>query len=627
MSPPDQTLSTGGDPASVLTRPSSSVPRTGTGVDVATVQKGLRSEAISGPDAASVQKLKSPPATEVATVGPDRILKTDSPPGDAGARSTVISTVDPLHAAERLLDGKVPRVEVPVTASTTTAAASVVDRTVASAVVPRVSHVAATLPSPSLAAPSPMGSVLAIGGRIGLGMCESMGFSDVGAGFAGLFSRKQGFWGFAKNLLRIGSGVGRFLGELTGVTDVIMIGVCCLRGDFAMAGMHLAFAAASIGSLVATVATLGAAGGSMVAVMAGKTTLKNALLTTLHVAAKEFFGASAKEIGKTVVKEVSKDLNHQVLAKLGQTVADQGIAKLTEQVAKKGADALTHEAVRKTFREVASQAVEKALRAAGVDRIVEKLTFDLLKSADKKSIKELSEDLLKMGIKDSHAAAKSIKRALASGKADNLIKEILEEGISKPLREHIEAGMEQAFKERLRNGLFAELKHGEKSVLGKALQQQAKKLGKDAGKLADEFVEEGWKGCKEGIEQAVRKVVREGIDKAFKRFRDKHQRDFSSSDSKIELPESEYTVDTKQFEDKFKAAMARDSTAVKKAELLEAVRERKLFIRVESDLSSSRMFRNTYEELPDGRVIRIEHQALGEELVDAARKAEKKSLV
>ena len=361
---------------------------------------------------------------------------------------------------------------------------------------------------------------------IGQALAGRKSFSEVGEsllrrGMDALHHFKEmaiGAWHMVK-------GVGLLLGELTGVTDVVMCLVCLSRGDWGMAAMHFGFALASWGTIAAVVATGGIAAPAVYAAIAGKMSAKAALKEVAQVASKEFLKGTGKEIGKKVLAEVGQELEKGMA-----TAAREAASESIEQLGKLGAENISKEALETLSKQPMDTAVQGLLRGAKVDKVVDRLCGELLEGIESKSVKALSAELGEKGIKDpklARAMAKELKAMLESGKSREVMKQALEDGISEPIIKHLEEGMVKAYKDQLRKGLLGELGTESSEIVGKALREQAEKLGKNLDDLVDEYVEAGWKGAREGIESGTRKVVREGIEKAFKRL----LRDYLGSDS------------------------------------------------------------------------------------------------
>jgi hypothetical protein len=391
----------------------------------------------------------------------------------------------------------------------------------------------------------------------------------------------EAFSGLGNNLLGASQcvvGGLKCLGEVTGITDLCMAakhgfhGLAAYgRGDQAAAQAHLtqaalhgAFAAMSIGTIAATVATAGAAAPTIAAVVTGRTALKVGVKQVLNVAAKEFFKEGAKTVAKQVEKSVAKEaldvlskeaggkalikqFRDTAVEQLGAKASKVEVAELVgrkamthlheglareastsahkamhELVQKEGLDTLTTERVKAIHRDATSAAVEKHLERLNVKGHVSDAALELLHSVRDKKVHQAGAELAeKLGVsqKEGVTMAKKARAALMKGSSDDAIKEELTEGISKHLSDILKEDMEHAYKDQSRKILRGELDEPWAKELSESVEKRAKQLGKSKDELVDEFVDAGWEGAKEGIEKAVRKVVREGIDDAFKRFR------------------------------------------------------------------------------------------------------------
>lgn len=368
-------------------------------------------------------------------------------------------------------------------------------------------------------------------------------------------------------------GAVKCLGEVTGITDALMAGKHLVhalaaygRGEdmqalahLGQAAMHGAFAVMSAGAIAATVATGGAAAGSVAAVMAGRMAAKEAAKAVLKTAAKEFFEKGAKEIGELALKKLggealslvskemgtaaAKELEQQAIKELGagaskeattalverlalqKLIQREGVAtakELGETLSKKAPGELTTDTVRELGSEIGERRTSELLKQLKLSETVDELVFDALKNLDTMSPRQARAHLIDtFGVskREANRMAREAKKALRTGKADNAIKQVYEDGITKQISEVIQTDMEQSFKETFGKALRGQLDEPWSRTLAKNVDSQAKKLGKTVDEFSDELVEAGWKGVKEGIESATRKLVREGIENAFKRFR------------------------------------------------------------------------------------------------------------
>lgn len=421
----------------------------------------------------------------------------------------------------------------------------------------------------------------------------------------GTFS--DAFNNLKSNLAEIGQGVVgclKCLGDLTGVTDAALAvyhGSKALaaygRGDNAAAAqelmtasMHGAFAVMSWGTLAATVATGGVAAGSMVAVMAGRVTVKEGAKVVLKKAAKEFLEAGANEIGSQAVKAMSgealkvvskemgasavKELEQQALKDLGKgaskealqatveklalqkliqaegrVIAEAGGEQLVKEIATHGSKVVAPDVVQGTLRDIAEHRTKDLLKKLKLTDKIDELSYDLLNNVRHGRTKPVTADIAeRFGVskKEASAMVKDMRKALASSKSDEAMKETLEKGISKHVTGVIEREMEQSFKTHFRRGLTGQLDTAWSKELREAVEKEAKRLGKkNVDEYADELVEAGWTGVREGIQKATKGAVREGIERAFKRLRSVKVRAFTDVEKDSEIAKESENLATK----------------------------------------------------------------------------------
>lgn len=364
-------------------------------------------------------------------------------------------------------------------------------------------------------------------------MCDSTGLTDVAVGIGRCFSGD--FRGGIQQALR---GAGRFFGEATGLADVWgtlkhggLALYCLAKGDFkgalshlGQAAMHGVFAALSIGAIAATVATGGAAAGAIVGVMALRMGVKAAAKQVLKTACKEFLKEAGEKLGQQLVKEVGGVLTREVLQESGEKLAKSGLGDLASKVlgpdaAKQLLNSATTPEVRQqllttlvekvgskevsqAFKGAARQIGDDLMKRAGVTDKVASLTENLIKQRSKQSTKEIASELMESGLAGSKdeamSLAKDIKKVVrgAGRKSDAELKQALEQGIMKPLREHVEAGVREGYERQMKQ-LLAGLPKNQ----------------------ADEFMAAGWKGAREGLEEGLEKAVREGVERGVRATR------------------------------------------------------------------------------------------------------------
>jgi DNA-binding ferritin-like protein (Dps family) len=126
--------------------------------------------------------------------------------------------------------------------------------------------------------------------------------------------------------------------------------------------------------------------------------------------------------------------------------------------------------------------------------------------------------------KHAESMVKEMQTALKSSTSDQAMIKVLEDDITKHITDVFGAEMEQTYKSTFKKGLKGELDAPWSKELKEAVETQSKKLGKDVSKFTDELTEAAWKGAREGIEDATRLAVREGLERAFKKFRENKHR-------------------------------------------------------------------------------------------------------
>jgi hypothetical protein len=330
----------------------------------------------------------------------------------------------------------------------------------------------------------------------------------------------------AKGLGNVAWGLTKAVGEFTGVTDLIMAGKYALEGNWAMAGMHAGFAAMSIAALVTTVATGGVGAPAILGVQA----LKAGGKVVLKTAVKEFVQEAGEKIGKEFIEQVGEVAFRETFEKLGKESAEQGIKEVGEVLAKDTGEKLTKELVQEVQEKVAKEQTEKTLKELGLRKFIDDKVFDLHKVAS--DPQALSKALKDAGVTNQATRKKivgEITSVMNSEVADDAVKEILEKSISKPIQEAATEAAEKQFKATYKESLEriakGQTKGAGEEAIEKGLKENAELLGKNVDEVADDLTEAAWKGQKEGMEKTIQKVVREGIDDAYKRIRDRDSDD------------------------------------------------------------------------------------------------------
>jgi hypothetical protein len=410
-------------------------------------------------------------------------------------------------------------------------------------------------------------------------MSDSLGLTDLAVGI-GRCCRGD----FAGGLQALKGGGKLFL-ETTGIADLYgavkhggMALYCLTKGDreaalahFGQAVMHGAFAAMSIGSIAATVATGGVAAGAIVGVMMLRTTVKQAAKQVAETAVKEFFKQGGREIGQKLVGEIAKDLTSETLQQTARESVDTGCrAVLTDVLGASGASKLlspsTSPSVRsaleaklaanlssdtfeRVFKQVGLGSTDDLMKRADVAQRAERLAREFMDNFRGLSKSERIKQLEASGLdpRSARTAAKEIDILMNDtghtaffsphqgsdyvafrrdfdrwrGQADVNRKamdaksfEILIQEIKKPLVERMAAEQREVFYSQLRRTLTGQTDSPVGAALSKAVKRQADSLGKSADELANTYVESAWKGYRQGIEESVEKAIREGVDAA-----------------------------------------------------------------------------------------------------------------
>jgi hypothetical protein len=320
----------------------------------------------------------------------------------------------------------------------------------------------------------------------------------------------------------------KLAGELTGINDLGRAVYHAFQGNWGQATMYLGFAALSAGALVATVATGGAAVGSIAAVATGRATASAAAKTVLSTAGRKFFSegieVAAKNIGQTALEKISVELQQAT----AREIAERGTREIAERALVQGADAISTKAFRETFREVSHEATEKLLRDSGVGEVIYKgvrESLEELASRNKKSLRATFMNDYGMSKKQAGKFANEAHRVIKNGKADGELAEMFTTHISREISDGLQKNMAPEFQRHFGQIMRNELTEGsdqllkDSALLNKLAKEKAEKLGKNSDQYIDELVESATKGVREGIESAVQKITREAVERAFREFR------------------------------------------------------------------------------------------------------------
>lgn len=294
-----------------------------------------------------------------------------------------------------------------------------------------------------------------------------------------------------------------------------------LEAVFALAqcGMHTAFAVASAGSIAGTIATGGAAVGTIAAVAGARVLAKEAVKQTLKVVAKEGLEAIGKSIAKQAIGELGEKVIAETASKMVAEVVSETTQKLTAEVVEQGAERLVAGNVKKVASEVAETHSVKFFTDSGLAKSVEKKGFELFESfnnpKNREKIVALLKDTGKFTAESAEHAYKEIRDALAKGKNDQEIIEALTEGASKPVSDLLKSQTSEVFE----NGLKKSIQTSRE--LSEALAENARKAGKSTDDLLEELGRAGKEGYEEGVEKGIKKACRLAFKKSMHRFRER----------------------------------------------------------------------------------------------------------
>ncbi len=326
--------------------------------------------------------------------------------------------------------------------------------------------------------------------------CDAIGLTDIVAGtyhgFAAvgclLTGNLKAASEHALQSTRAVKGAVLALGEFTGITDIGRAVIALAKGDYAQAAF---FGAIGAGQIYLVCTTLG---------------LGNILSRSGVEAAREGVRILAKETGQEVVKAVEKKLSNEFLEKTGSRFALDSAKAVLREWDKIAADLFT--GCKKIVSQTVETGLEKVLRDAGVKEIVSESTETLLCKIYNTAVKDLAKEFTIHGIslKEANYMAKCLKKALwKQGRKSHyhamLAEEIIDE-ISVQLKENLfERGLKKGFEQTW-------LKSVDRIVKFKGLPSESADLLRRAGK----------EGFEEGADLAIRKIVREGVEAAFKKF-------------------------------------------------------------------------------------------------------------
>lgn len=331
--------------------------------------------------------------------------------------------------------------------------------------------------------------------------------------------------------LRAIKGAVFLLGEVTGITDLVMCVKYTIEGNYAMAAMHGAFALASWTAIAATVVTAGAAVGSVAAVTAGRITvmqaLKNVGSVALKQAAKRGLLKLGEEIGETVLEKTVKELGEEAFKSLSKEavqelekralmeIGQKVLGEAAQQIFEKGGLVLIRDAV-------VEKIGEKGLRELLVKKLGEEIFQKMLKEAAEKGVEQSAHELARnIAEKGRDALATDSLKKVTKKAGHDVTMDLLEElGTGKKVKEEVLQLLEElhgrGLMDRLTGGSFGRVqklleKHGmeegEAKIATRALRKAVRGARSD-GEMAEILTR--------GITDVISSELQAGMEKPFK---------------------------------------------------------------------------------------------------------------
>ncbi len=381
---------------------------------------------------------------------------------------------------------------------------------------------------------------------------DSMGLTDVWDGIStGDFSK-------------IGEGLRKFAAEATGWQSMVNAWDCLKKGD--AAGFAINFTM-GVGAMAMTASSVLTLGGSTVALLGTKAVVKGAMTTVT----REGMEIVAKEAGEKVTQTLANELKEILIKEVPQEMAEKAPQELLEHVFKqsgeemfagfkeglrsnlknpevlkkyglsddvlekmqKGAldevtkgklDTLIKETSKEATLKQTNQLIEKLQLAQKLPDVTDRVVTELLNDLSTMSKKDLGEMFTKVLESQGHApkeAAKlakeyawRVKSAVTGEKVDGEIIELLTNSIHKeftaPIRESFEASLKKGMPQILEDLNVHENLRPE---------------------LTGRWSRAAMEGFEEGL-QPIKSLIREGVERAVKRHRD---RDDDQAASNFEL--------------------------------------------------------------------------------------------
>ena len=343
-----------------------------------------------------------------------------------------------------------------------------------------------------------------------------------------------------------------FLQTFSGYTDFKNGIIALMDGNPGMAAIHFVGGALQLAGCVSLVvagwtgagAVVGAAlmagrnllyaGGKELLISAGKTAVKEAVVTIGKDSIKEFSKEAMQAGFKQVSKDIAKDLvetaaKQEIKVAYREIAVSVGKSSMEEAVAR---SAKLTEVLIKKMDSIAEGALKEMAEKAGLKKLASDKAYELVmklqKAADNEGAlkellknKELKEALLKQGynldkLYNTTALRKTLAQGLYGEGGDIFKKEIIDQ-ITESFTKTLTADMRKEFETELRKGLLREGNEAFKEVLGRKMTAAEEKL------FVEKTVNDVGAAFEAKADEVLRPIIREGVEEGFKRARDERE--------------------------------------------------------------------------------------------------------
>lgn len=347
---------------------------------------------------------------------------------------------------------------------------------------------------------APVNAVIGVG-KIVLDTAESLGIGQIFRGVGCLLC------GDLNGALQAGRGAWTLLTEATGLADAyraISFGGQALyagliTGDFkaaailgAQAVMYLGFAALSAGSIAATVATLGAAGTSVLGVLGLRRSVQVAAEEMVETGLKTTIREGLEQVGQKIGRELLEAGIEKEAVGLGRAAGEATMREIAARV-------IGHDITREVAEKVATEVAQKNTRAAVETCVKKTLAETTERLLSKGAIDSTLSALVKDGLIELGVTAEMKHLILKGGRelAERGLHEALEKGVREVIETPLYNAMKRGFTESVEKGLLNFVRQGVRVEI---------REGIEAG------VKRGFEqGFREGLERAIREGIVHGL--------------------------------------------------------------------------------------------------------------------